>query len=142
MGFLSIIAVIYIIYAGFQLMVGAGDEEKMKKTRSIITYVILGILIMWLAYPIVKWTINLVTRPGVPTAFEWSMVDHATAASESTTDTWADYRDRIRDGLSQMDREYAVNRVIQPTTLQNVKNLLSQGYDRLPEQISKCRTDQ
>jgi hypothetical protein len=135
MGFVSLIAVLYIIYAGFQLMTGAGDEEKMKKTRSIITYVILGILIMWLAYPIVRWTINLVTRPGVPTTFEWSMIDQATAASESATDTWAEYRDRIRDGLSQMDREYAVNRVIQPTTLQNVKNLVSQGYDRLPEQI-------
>ena len=41
MGFISVIAVIYIIYAGFQLMIGAGDEEKMKKTRSIIVYVIL-----------------------------------------------------------------------------------------------------
>jgi Type IV secretion system pilin len=135
MSFLSIIAVIYIIYAGFQMMTGGADEEKTKKTKAIITQVIIGIIIMWLAYPIVKWTINLVNRPGVPTAFEWSMVDHAEAANESTTDTWADYRDRIRDGLSQMDREYAVNRIIQPNTLQNVKNLVSQGYDRLPEQV-------
>lgn len=66
MGFISIIAVIYIIYAGFQLMIGAGDEEKMKKTRQIILYVILGIMIMWLAYPIVKWTTELIKK----TAYE------------------------------------------------------------------------
>jgi type IV secretory pathway VirB2 component (pilin) len=62
MGFISIVAVIYIIYAGFQLMIGAGDEEKMKKTRQIILYVILGIMIMWLAYPIVKWTTELIKK--------------------------------------------------------------------------------
>ncbi len=135
MGFLSLIAVIYIIYAGFQMVTGGADEEKTKKTKAVITQVIIGIIIMWLAYPIVKWTINLVNRPGVPTVFEWSMIDQAKAANESTADTWADYRDRIRDGLSQMDREYAVSRVIQTNTLQNVKNLLSQGYERLPEQI-------
>ncbi len=63
LGFISIIAVIYIIYAGFQVMIGWGDEEKTKKAKNIITYVVVGIIIMWLAYGIVKWTINLVTGP-------------------------------------------------------------------------------
>ncbi len=62
LGFVSIIGVIYIIYAGFQLMIGAGDEEKMKKARQIITYVILGIVLMWLAFGIVNWTIKFVTK--------------------------------------------------------------------------------
>jgi hypothetical protein len=54
MSFVSIIAVVYVIYAGFQLMISGGDEEKAKKTRKIITYVIAGIIIMWVAYWIVR----------------------------------------------------------------------------------------
>lgn len=57
--FVSIVGVIYIIYSGFQLMTGGGNEEKMKKTKSIITFVIIGIIIMWLAYPIMKWIITV-----------------------------------------------------------------------------------
>ncbi len=60
LSFVSLVAVIYIIYAGFQLMISAGDEEKMKKTKNIILYVVAGILIMWLSYGIVKWIIDLV----------------------------------------------------------------------------------
>lgn len=60
LSFISIIAVIYIIYAGFQVMTGAGDEEKMKKARNIILYVIIGIIIMWLAYGIVWWALKLI----------------------------------------------------------------------------------
>jgi type IV secretory pathway VirB2 component (pilin) len=61
MSFISIIAVIYIIYAGFSVMIGGGDEEKVKKAKNIILYVVVGILIMWLAYGIVKFTLNIVS---------------------------------------------------------------------------------
>ena len=96
MTFISIIAVIYIIYAGFQLMIGAGDEEKMKKTRQIILYVVLGILIMWLAYPIVKWTIGIVA-PGGQVAYEWSMIPGAQAYTESDSNTYAEYKNKIKE---------------------------------------------
>jgi len=35
MSFISIIAVIYIIYAGFSVMIGWGDEEKSEKSKNI-----------------------------------------------------------------------------------------------------------
>ena len=57
--FVSLVGVIYIIYAGAQLMLSAGDEEKLKKTRQIILYVVLGIIIIWLSFPIINWTIKL-----------------------------------------------------------------------------------
>lgn len=57
--FVTIVWVIYIIYAGFQLMTWGGNEEKLKKTKNIIIYVIIGIILMWLAYPIMKWIIRL-----------------------------------------------------------------------------------
>lgn len=58
LGFVTLIAVIYIIYAGFQLMTGGGDEEKVKKARQIITYVIAGIVLMWVAY----WIVDIIIK--------------------------------------------------------------------------------
>jgi hypothetical protein len=58
MSFVSIIAVAYVIYAGFQLMISGWDEEKAKKTKKIITYVIAGILLMWIAYWLVRIVID------------------------------------------------------------------------------------
>jgi type IV secretory pathway VirB2 component (pilin) len=40
-GFISIVAVVYIIYAGFNILTGTGDEEKIKKSKSIILYVVI-----------------------------------------------------------------------------------------------------
>ena len=58
--FVTIIAVIYIIYAWFRLMVDPGDDsEKVKRTKNIILYVIVGIIIIWLAWPITLWLLNL-----------------------------------------------------------------------------------
>ncbi|NDK10167.1 hypothetical protein GW846_05320 [Candidatus Gracilibacteria bacterium] len=50
--FISLIAVIYVIYAGFQILIGNGDEEKLKKSKLTIIYVVLGIAVIWLAWPI------------------------------------------------------------------------------------------
>jgi PKD repeat protein/type IV secretory pathway VirB2 component (pilin) len=132
MGFISLVAVIYIIYAGFQLMIWAGDEEKMKKTRQIILYVILGILIMWLAYPIVKWTINLI-NPNTRVAFDWTIVPWAQAYTESDSDTYAEYKNKIKEWINQMESELLLNRSVQISTIQNVKALVQWGFDRLPD---------
>lgn len=63
--FVTIIAVIYIIYAGFQIMIWGGEEEKVKNGKNIIKYVIIGIVVMWLAYSIVAWILK-VLRLSVP----------------------------------------------------------------------------
>lgn len=54
LSFVTLIAVVYIIYAGFNILTGSGDEEKLKKSKSIIFYVILWIILMWLAWPITR----------------------------------------------------------------------------------------
>lgn len=55
---ISIIAVAYVLWAGFQIMTAAGEEEKVKKGRQTIIYVIVGIVVMWLAYWIVSFVLN------------------------------------------------------------------------------------
>jgi len=63
--FVTILAVIYIIYAWFRLMVDPSDDsEKVKKTKNIILYVIVWIIIIWLAWPITLWLLNLLGTPG------------------------------------------------------------------------------
>ncbi len=115
----------------------------MKKTRQIITYVILGILLMWLAAPIVRWTIGL-------TAYEWSIVPRAIAAyTESDSDTFAEYKNKIKEAISQMENEFLLNKSVSTSTIQNIKNLVQWGFDRLPDggdigtanKIAKQRVD-
>lgn len=49
----TIIAVAYCLWAGFQIMTAGGDEEKVKSGRKTIINVLIGIVVMWLAYFIV-----------------------------------------------------------------------------------------
>lgn len=66
LSFITVIAVIYIIYAGFNILTWAGDEEKQKKSKDIIVYVLVWILVIWLSFPIVSWLIKMVLA-GAPT---------------------------------------------------------------------------
>lgn len=56
--FVTIIAVIYCLWAGFNILTAGGDEEKVKKGRTTIIQVVIGIVVMWLAYSVVSWVIN------------------------------------------------------------------------------------
>ena len=58
-GFISIIAVIYIIYAWFNILTGTGDEEKIKKSKWIIMYVVIWLIVIYLAYSIVAFVFNV-----------------------------------------------------------------------------------
>ena len=58
LGFVTIIAVVYCLWAGFQIMTAGGDEEKVKSGRKTIIQVIIGIIIMWLSYAIVTWIVQ------------------------------------------------------------------------------------
>lgn len=59
--FLSIIAVIYVIYAWFKILVSGWNEEDIKKSKTTIFSVVIGIIIIWLAYAIVSWILKFVT---------------------------------------------------------------------------------
>lgn len=61
LAFISVVAVIYIMYAGFNILIGNGDEEKVKKSKQTILYVMVGIVIIWLAWPITKLILLLIS---------------------------------------------------------------------------------
>ncbi len=65
--FISIIAVIYIIYAWFKIMIWWWSEETLKKSRATILHVIIWIVIIWLAYSIVALIIDVLSSSSTST---------------------------------------------------------------------------
>lgn len=59
LSFISIIAVIYIIYAWFRIMIAWWNDDEIKKWKKTIIQVIIWIIIIWLAYSIVTFVINV-----------------------------------------------------------------------------------
>ncbi len=57
--FIYLIAVALIIYAWFNLLTWVWDEEKAKKSKTMIIYVIIWIAIIFLASPIIKFVIQV-----------------------------------------------------------------------------------
>jgi hypothetical protein len=57
--FITLIAVIYIIYAGFRILVSSGEDDTLKKSKSTIIYVIVWILVIWFAWTIANFAVTL-----------------------------------------------------------------------------------
>lgn len=56
-GFLALIVLIMVMYAGFLVLTGAGDEEKNDKAKKTITYALVGVLILIFSYVIYRFMI-------------------------------------------------------------------------------------
>ena len=54
LGFLGLIAMIALIYAGFLYVTSLGNDEQAKKAKNIIIWVVLGIIIILLAFALVN----------------------------------------------------------------------------------------
>ena len=55
MGFL---AVGMIVYGGFMLLTAQGDPAKIKRGKDVVTYSIIGVILVMLAYAIVNFVMN------------------------------------------------------------------------------------
>jgi len=53
LGMLGLVAVAMLIYAGVLMVTAAGDEEAIGKAKKIITYAVIGIVIIVLSYTII-----------------------------------------------------------------------------------------
>ncbi len=58
---LYIIAVGYALYGGFLILTSGGDEEKVKKGKTILMHGALGLLVIFLASSIVTFVIRMIT---------------------------------------------------------------------------------
>ena len=64
-GLFYFIAVVFAIYAGFTILTWAGDEEKLKKWKNILIYVVLGLIVIFLASTIIRWVIATLSNPAI-----------------------------------------------------------------------------
>lgn len=62
LGFLAIIFVVLIIYAGFKYMTAAGNEDQTKKATAQITDAIIGLVIILASWVITTATLRYLTR--------------------------------------------------------------------------------
>lgn len=61
LGFSAAIAVLFIIISGLQMVTSAGNKDRYEAAKKTLTYAVLGLIIIVLAYAIVKFTINVPT---------------------------------------------------------------------------------
>lgn len=59
LGFLALIAMIILIFAGFMYITAAGNDEQAKKAKNTIMWVVIGIIIILIAYAFVN---TLITK--------------------------------------------------------------------------------
>ncbi len=110
----------------------------MKKAKNIITYVVIGIIIMWLAYSIVAWTLSLLrnTTPVATNYYNWIIPEaeaEAVAYTENDLDTFNEYQNRLLIAIQNIEGELKINKKADITSLQNLKTLLQAAFDRLPD---------
>lgn len=60
LGFLGIIATLYLIYAGFKYVTAGGDSKKAGEAKEGITHAIIGIVVALIGYLLVKFIFSMV----------------------------------------------------------------------------------
>ena len=58
LGFLGLIAVIFILYGGFVWMTAGGNEEKVGTAKKVISAAVIGLIIVLLAWAIVTFVVS------------------------------------------------------------------------------------
>ncbi len=62
LGFVGMIAVLMIIWGGINYLTAAGDEEKARTAKKIITYGLMGVVIAGLAYAMVTVIVTVILK--------------------------------------------------------------------------------
>lgn len=69
LGILALIALIILLYGGFQMVTSAGDEEKYKAGFTILKHAATGLILIgiaWFVVSIIFWLVNILTQGVAP----------------------------------------------------------------------------
>lgn len=64
---LGTVAVILLIYAGYLWMMSGGNDDQITKAKTIVKQVVVGLIVLSLAYAIVSFTISWISPSSPPT---------------------------------------------------------------------------
>lgn len=56
--FLYLVAVVYWLWGWFNILTAWGNDEKVKKWKTIIIQALIGLLVIWLAASVVNWLVT------------------------------------------------------------------------------------
>lgn len=59
LSFITFVAVIYIIYSWFRIQTSSGEDEIIKNSKKTIGYVVVWIVVIWFAWTIANFAVNL-----------------------------------------------------------------------------------
>ena len=122
LSFISLIAVIYIMYAGAQLLLNPANEEAATKTKKIITGVIWGILIIWFAWWIVSTIFYLLDDKKVAASFPTAI-----AETQIKNVDFDFYSNKIRALKTKIEWEYDAS------VMTELSILVDGAYQHLPD---------
>lgn len=107
----------------------------MKKSKTTILHVFIGLVLIFLAFSIVKFVIGSGGTGGIlNNAFRFpSLIDTTYAYTEYDLNTFDDSKKQIELLSSTLDREYQVNNKITPQTLATLESLVKSSMDTFPD---------
>ena len=121
--FLSVIAVIYVMWAGAQMLLFPSSEESSEKTKKIIISVFLGIVIIWFAWWIVSTLFYVLNNNKVVS----NMVPKAYAETQIRNIDFTTYSNKIRALKTQIISGYS------PEITKQLNILVDGAFDHLPD---------
>ncbi len=126
--FLSLLAVIYIMWAGAQMLLFPSSEESSEKTKKIIVSVIVGVAIIWFAWWIVNTLFYLLNNKQV-TADTW--IPRAVAETQIRNVDFTTYSNKIRALKTRITGSYS------PEITSELNVLVDGAFDHLPDRADK-----
>ena len=69
LGILALIALIVLLWGGFQMVTASGDEERYKKWFTILKQAAIGLILIgiaWFIVSIIFWLVNITTNQATP----------------------------------------------------------------------------
>ncbi len=137
---------LYLIFAGFTIMTSSGDDEKVKKAKGTVKFVLAGLVLIFLAYSIIRFVVGVINGSGAPatgsgTTFRFpSLIPTAYAATAvediAIAGTFLEYKKSIDEIAIDLDRQYKVDGKIQDATLLRLKALVVGTMDTVPDKYA------
>jgi len=63
LGLIAFVALVYFIYGGFLLLTSAGNAEKVEKAKNTLVYGVLGIVITYTSWQILRFVLESIGAP-------------------------------------------------------------------------------
>lgn len=129
LSFVGALALGFLVYAGFRFIVGSGNADNATKSRSMILYVVIGIIVIISSYTIVNTFLTLGTETNNNIRVEFRMGSSILLGAD------LDRNDCMYSGSVS-----GLFRICYENDLLVIKNPLFNTFYQVPEILGKCES--